>query len=421
MNNLRVSEYLKLLQLTNVNDFFLHYLVLILLLPILLTSIPLQKLDPRFLLIVAFSVSSVFFSSTIDELYMRARGLPGSSLLFLSFSFLATSVFSLVFLPVRVLILGLLNLFLNVLNHWWLRAKGKPVLDLFFHGLFFTVFFLMSYLFLRPLDYAGMLVAVIVFLGGVISELMRGVRDYHMASVNSSVAKIGVHGSLFMIIALFAAWVFLVSQATNELLFFPVMINGVLVPIQYFILPPLALFLVCPFLEAIRKSVDASRVRAIFRKRAILVISIFCIMFFAVFLTGAGYQTYAAPSIPYRIDVSVKTVISGPENWGVAFINFNYVDEVNHYYVLLNRDGTLELTKVVNGEKQYLSFVDTGLTPFRWHHFKVINLVDEIRVYIDDTPYISLVEKSPFHGDLVLIGEVSAKYAFFKDVHVSKL
>jgi hypothetical protein len=144
-------------------------------------------------------------------------------------------------------------------------------------------------------------------------------------------------------------------------------------------------------------------------------------MAIAVYLTGAGCQTYPTPSNPYSIDVSVKTVIAGPENWGVAFINFNYVDEGNHYYVLLNRDGTLELTKVVNYEKQFLSFADTGLSPFYWHHFKILNIREEIHVYLNNTLYISLIDEMLFHGDLVLIGEVSAKLAFFKNVHVSKL
>ncbi|NIU82357.1 MAG: hypothetical protein GWN17_02180 [Candidatus Korarchaeota archaeon] len=179
--------------------------------------------------------------------------------------------------------------------------------------------------------------------------------------------------------------------------------------------------MVYPIVESIKNRAYATEVRVNFRKRALVIISIFCTVAIAVYLTGAGYQTYPVPSNSYSIDVSVKTVIAGPENWEVAFINFNYVDEGNHYYVLLNRDGTLELTKVVNYEKQFLSFVDTGLSPFYWHHFKILNIGGEIHVYVDNTHYISLVDEMPFLGDFVLIGEVSAKLAFFKNAHVPKL
>ena len=230
-----------------------------------------------------------------------------------------------------------------------------------------------------------------------------------------------MRNSLITIVVFFIVWILLVIQATNEFLVFPIIIFGTFIPIQYFILPPLAFFLVYPIVESIKNRVDTTEVRVNFRKRALVIISFLCTMAIAVYLTGAGYQTYPAPSNPYRIDVSVKTVIAGPENWGVAFINFNYVDEGDHYYVLLNRDGILELTKVVNYEKQFLSFVDTGLSPFNWHHFKILNTGEEIHVYVDNTLYISLVDETPFHGDLVLIGEISAKLAFFRDIQVSKL
>ena len=75
----------------------------------------------------------------------------------------------------------------------------------------------------------------------------------------------------------------------------------------------------------------------------------------------------------------------------------------------------------MNYEKHFLSYVDTGLSPFYWHNFKIINLGKEIHIYVDDMLFISLVDESPFHGDLVLIGEVSAKLAFFRNVHVSEL
>jgi hypothetical protein len=319
------------------------------------------------------------------------------------------------------MILGFSNLFLSVLNTWWLRAKDKPFLDLFFHGAIFTLFFLTSYLFIKPLDFTGGLVAVIIFLGGVISELMRGVRNYNLTKGNNSVNKIGIRGSLITILVFFIVWILLVIQATNEFLVLPIILYGTFIPIQYFLLLPLAFFLVYPFVESLTDRTDAMGVRVTFRKRALVIISIFCTMAFAVYSTGAGSQTYTVPSIPYSVDVSVKTVIAGSENWGVAFINFNYVDAGNHYYVLLNQDGTLELTKVVNYEKHFLSYVDTGLSPFYWHHFKIINLGKEIHIYVDDMLFISLVDESPFHGDLVLIGEVSAKLAFFRNVHVSEL
>jgi hypothetical protein len=356
--------------------------------------------------------------------YARARSnyrLSKSNLLFLSFLFLLASILFLLFLPAGIMILGFSNLFLSVLNTWWLRAKDKPFLDLFFHGAIFALFFLTSYLFIKSLDFTGGLVAVIVFLGGVISELMRGVRNYDLRKGNNSVNKIGVRGSLIIIFVFFLVWILLVIQATKELLVFPIILYGAFIPIQYFLLPPLAFFLVYPIVESIKNHANATGMRVSFRKRALVIISIFFTMAVAVYLTGAGYQTYPAPPNPYSIDISVKTVIAGPEKWGVAFINFNYVDAGNHYYVLLNQYGTLELTKVVNYEKYFLSHVDTGLSPFYWHHFKIIHNGKEIHIYVDDMHFISLVDESPFHGDLVLKGEVSAKLAFFRNVHVSKL
>jgi hypothetical protein len=197
---------------------------------------------------------------------------------------------------------------------------------------------------------------------------------------------------------------------------------GSQVPLQYLILPMLSLYLVYPILQGIDNRVNVTRVRETFRRRGLLIIFILSLSSFTVVLNGASFQTYSIPpSETYQINVSVQTVIAGSENWSVAFIFFNYIDDGNHYYVLLSRDGVLELTKVVNYDIQFLTFVKTDLSPFLWHDFKILNLGEEVLVYVDGVHYISFMDEPQFQGNLVLKGSVSAKLAFFKNIQVSEL
>jgi hypothetical protein len=78
----------------------------------------------------------------------------------------------------------------------------------------------------------------------------------------------------------------------------------------------------------------------------------------------------------------------------------------------------LELTKVVNSEKTFLRFVETGLSPFDWHSFEIKLYGDSIDVLVDGVLYMDVKDGPLSRGTVCLTGICSARLAFFKEVKV---
>ena len=429
-----IYSILRLLRLTSINDFFLHYIIVIVFVAATFTSL-VSQMDVKFPILIAFSVSSALFGCVVNDLFDAeideqnpetsnplARGEVGKrTMVSIILIFLTVSILFLSLLPSKIVPLGVLSLIINFTYSWGVRARLRPLLDVLYHGAHCAIPFIMVYALYIPFDGTGLLVAAIIWIGGAVSELMREVRNYDFDRTygKTTVVKLGVRKSLILCLGLMFAWFSLIGIASERIFFFPLKIFGFSVPIQFLVLPPLSLFILMPIIEGVKNESYQKDTRVRFRRRAIYVILILVSTSVAVFGYSSKRVYYGDMGWEnYVIGLDVRTVISGPDHWSVAFIRFRYLDEANHYYLLMDRNGVLELTKVVGSEKTFLRFVETGLSPFDWHSFEIILYGHTINVLVDGVLYMEVEDGSPSKGMVCLTGICSARLAFFKGVKV---
>jgi hypothetical protein len=123
----------------------------------------------------------------------------------------------------------------------------------------------------------------------------------------------------------------------------------------------------------------------------------------------------------YSIKMDLRTVISGTKSWEVALIRFRYIDETNHYYLLLHRNGILELAKNQGSKITVITLIDTNLSPFSWHNFEIHLKEPYIQVFVDGTQYLDEIDYSLSKGRVCLKGFQNAILTFFKNVEVEPL
>ena len=129
------------------------------------------------------------------------------------------------------------------------------------------------------------------------------------------------------------------------------------------------------------KHVDAFHLMR--RKEVIAVVAMFFLIL-AVFQTGRIGTTVVVNSRDYSFDVGIRTFIAGAHSWDVPWIVFDYVNADNYYYVLLHKDGILELSQKLDGQfRQYISSCATPLTPFQWHDFQIVLNQTTVAVELD--------------------------------------
>jgi hypothetical protein len=325
------------------------------------------------------------------------------------------------FLPVSSVLIGSSYLLLAITNSWGIEAKFRPLLDVTYHGLMSAMPFLMGYTLYQKPDETCLLLFFTIFTGGVLSELMRGIKDYdfYKSLTKNTVVILGVYRTQALSAVILVFWMTLISIAVDRLFFFPIMIFNRQIPIQVVTLPIISFYLEVPIIQGLFDKDKISSTRVRFRRRALVIITILAFSSLMIFGYGVRKTYYGEFSWKSSIiALDARTVIAGPESWGVAFITFNYIDDSTHYYILLHRDGVLELTKVIDSDKIFLSFVDTNLSPFNWHSFKIIINNDYINVYIDEIPFLQVNEPLDNKGRVVLSGINSARLALFKNIGV---
>jgi len=429
-----IYPILRLLRLTNINDFFLHYIIIIVFVAATFTTL-VSQMDGKFPLLIAFSVSSALFGCVVNDLFDAeideqnpetsnplARGEIGKkTIVSIILIFLTVSILFLSLLPSKIVPLGVISLIIDFTYSWGVRARLRPILDLLYHGAHCAIPFIMVYALYIPFDGTGLFVTAIIWIGGAISELMREVRNYDFDRTygKTTVVMLGVRKSLVLCLGLMFVWLSLIGMASERIFFFPLKFFGFIVPIQFLVLPPLSLFILMPIIKGIKNETYQTDTRVRFRKKAIYVLLILVSISVAV-LTYSSKRVYYGDMEweNYVIGLDVRTVISGPDSWSVAFIRFRYLDEANHYYLLMDRNGVLELTKVVGSEKTFLRFVETGLSPFDWHSFEIKLYGTSINVSVDDVLYLDIEDGSLTRGVVCLTGICSARLAFFKEVKV---
>lgn len=96
-------------------------------------------------------------------------------------------------LPSITLSLGVLSIFLSLSYSLFLRTKGRPLLDLVWHGLFLANLTAIGYLQYKPLDTPLLILFSGIFLLSVASELMQEIHGYEtdLNNVHTTVTTLG--------------------------------------------------------------------------------------------------------------------------------------------------------------------------------------------------------------------------------------
>ena len=114
-----------------------------------------------------------------------------------------------------------------------------------------------------------------------------------------------------------------------------------------------------------------------------------------------GYGTYPRlkSTVSYAanrvVTVRMRTVISGPNLWNVAWVYAKYLDENNRIAAYLRPDGYIELDYTHSGSTQYyVSTQQTTLKITDWHTYTIVFSGNEIQVQVDGTVYIDATNTS---------------------------
>lgn len=394
-----------------------------------------MEIDFKIFILVAFAMSAKIFAFVVNDLSdveldalsplnrnPLSRGeISERTTAIVALIFLTLSVSLLFLLPLNSIIIGFAGLTLCFTYSWGVRAKLKPFLDVAYHGVLPTLPFVMGYTLYKPFDETCLLLSIAVFILGAVTEVMQEIRDYDVDRTfgKTTVVVLGKRKSLTLCLGFMITWFLLLAAVFDRLLFFPVTIRGFIIPFQFLILPPVSMFISTPLIRGIMSKKYQKVVYEKFRKWGLVVIVILISSSFAIFVHGFKIYLYGDPEWEnYTVKLKVRTVISGPENWSVAFIRFRYTDEDNHYYLLLSKDGVLELTKLVESMKTFLAFVKTNLSPFEWHYFEILLEGPSIKVLVDGSIYLTIIDDSLSKGMVSLRSICCARLALYKDVEV---
>ena len=95
-----------------------------------------------------------------------------------------------------------------------------------------------------------------------------------------------------------------------------------------------------------------------------------------------------------------------PNNWEVGWLIFRYTDDWHHYYMLIQRDGGLELGRkdyFPHVEQQQFLVTNANNAPTfvlgQWYNFKLRCVKNNIRVWIDGVSQCNITDDGSFGFD----------------------
>ncbi|MDG6925683.1 MAG: hypothetical protein JRN09_03930 [Nitrososphaerota archaeon] len=326
--------------------------------------------------IIAFAVASKSFALFAGENERFFAHLRWAALPLAAFSLVILSL-----LPPVDWVLGAFILLLYWNYPRLLKAREKSPLDILFHGGRYALLFWLGYG--GALTAAAVAGAAVVFLFGVAGELLVGLRSTGDWKTTASV--MGRNGAVRLVNILSFSLIVLGSFIFSQVVDFPLRLAGVGVPVPLLIGLAIAVFISQPV--SLGKSWSAA---LSVRRREVLVIIIIVIMLVGIPALTRVNITREAPGPNYVADVSMQLYVTGPHSWDGQWIVFDYQGPGNYYYILLHTNGTLELSRYLNGTAHVgLATVQTGLSPFDSQNYQIT--VDDgiLRVAIDGHTYIT--------------------------------
>jgi hypothetical protein len=326
--------------------------------------------------IVAFAVTSKAFALFAGEnerffAHLRWAAVPLA----------AASLVILVFLPPVDWALGVFIMVLYWNYPHLLKARENSPLDVVFHGGRYALLFWLGYG--GALTAAAVAGATVVFLFGVAGELLVGLRS--TGDWKTTASLLGRTSTVRMVNLLSFSLIVLGSFIFSQVVDFPLRVAGVGIPVPLLIGIAIAVFISQPV--SLGRSWSAA---LSVRRREVLVF-----VFIIVILVGIPGLTrvnisQGTPGPNYVADVSMQLYVTGPHSWDGQWIVFNYQGPGNYYYILLHTNGTLELSRYVNGTPETgLVVAQTGLSPFDSLNYQITVDNGTLAVAIDGRTYIS--------------------------------
>ena len=246
--------------------------------------------------------------------------------------------------------------------------EGKAPFDVLHHALRYALLFLLAYNTASLNDALASLALLVIALFSAAGELISGLPN--KTKNRGTASLLGIRRSsiaaalLILIASLVSAYAF------NIMYEFPIQVGNMSIP--FYTLPALliAYILVRPLIKAAnggRADLPYS-----FRKKEAMTLAIMSITVLAVLWGGATNVDTAVNSRDYSLDVEIRTIIAGKNSWDLPWILFDYRNQSNYRYLLLHKDGTLELSQVVNGQREtHIASLKTTLNPFQQHSFHI--------------------------------------------------
>ncbi|MEM2127907.1 MAG: hypothetical protein QXH67_06785 [Candidatus Bathyarchaeia archaeon] len=243
--------------------------------------------------------------------------------------------------------------------------KGKTLFDILHHSLRYVLLFLLAYG-KENLDTIAVLALIVVILFSVSAELISG-----MNKVEGTALLLGskwssiITPSLILMASIVSLYIF------NIMFEFPFHINDQ--TLSFYIVPfPIITYIILKPLIKVIKGENVNIQYSVGKRELIIVTMIFLIFLFLSNLALKNSVDVAINAKVYSFNVEVQTIIAGKENWDVTWILFDYVDQNNFYYLILHKNGILELGQAVNGKYQgYIASLKTNLNPFQINKFNI--------------------------------------------------
>jgi hypothetical protein len=290
-------------------------------------------------------------------------------------------------------------------------VDGKAPLDILHHVLRYFLIFMLGYGSEAFLNKTTLLAISAVALFSIAGELAAGVKKDNSAK-RSTASLLGTNISLTVIVSSIPIATIMATFVLNDLVEFPIQISGISFPV--YVVPALALdvFLMTPLTKVLTgKCPDPCN---LMRRRELIAIFMISLSVLVLFQTGRISTEVKVNSRDYSFDVSIRTFIAGPNTWDVPWIVFDYVNDDNYYYLVLHKDGFLEISKKIDGKISYYeSSVKTQSTPFQCHNFHILLNETNVLVTLDGEHSLSTTRHSASGPFSILISRPTGFWITF--------
>jgi len=345
--------------------------------------------------LAAFAVSSKLFALQLEASLGR-RGPSGMMSLAAS---LGISSGSLIFLGWPSSLLGLAVLALYATYPRPVSLGERPVLDIAHHGIRYCLLFLLGYGLSFPLAQPASYALMAIFTSSVAGEILYRLRR---GGDGGTVARLGTRTSSALALAFLALTLLLGYLFLNSVYTFKVGLGALQLSVYDVAIPALGLYLATPLLGELVRRGAPLRALVRFNRRELTAAVLVALISLYLYAQAGAVAVGREDGADFLLDLKIRVLVAGSHSWDVPWIWFRFKDYCNSYYVLLQTNGILELGKVVRCQKAILGSVQTSLSPFREHEYRILAQGSRIEVSVDGLQYFNVTDSSLSSGKVVI-------------------